>query len=218
MKEKSEERLFGHEIRTLMNSVLGMIDLAVDRIEDSEAREYLSTASQAGKTAMRKINDYLHEGKSVIDNPALYPPADPSPASGKSVLPGNVKPLVGIKPLRILVAEDNPINQKIVHKFLSKYDHNVVVVGNGREALAELENKNFDLIIMDVEMPEMDGREAVRLIREREDETGMRIPIIALTASAAESGASWMHCLDAYVPKPFSPTRLYEVISELVEK
>src|SRR5262245_14673185 len=87
-------------------------------------------------------------------------------------------------PLRILLAEDNPVNQFLAVRLLEKEGHFVHPVTSGRAAVAALDEHHFDLALMDVQMPEMDGFEATALIRHRERETGGRLPIIALTANA----------------------------------
>src|SRR5207253_8321754 len=81
------------------------------------------------------------------------------------------------RPLRILLAEDNLFNQRLAIGLLSKWGHTVTVAGNGKEALAVLEKQPFDLVLMDVQMPEMDGLEATAAIREKEKSTGQHIPI-----------------------------------------
>jgi two-component system sensor histidine kinase/response regulator len=92
-----------------------------------------------------------------------------------------------------------------------------VIVGNGREALLALERENFDFVLMDVQMPEMDGFEATSSIRARERFTGKRIPIIAMTAHAMSGDRD--KCLaagmDAYVPKPIQSSQLFDAISSL---
>ncbi|MFH0725336.1 MAG: response regulator [Pseudomonadota bacterium] len=124
--------------------------------------------------------------------------------------------------LRILLAEDNAINQKIAVTLLQKRGHTVVVAGNGQEVLATLDTPGahpFDLILMDVQMPDMDGFEATALIREREKGTSRHIPIIALTAHAMKGDRET--CLqagmDAYVAKPLKSDELFSIIGELIE-
>jgi CheY-like chemotaxis protein len=120
--------------------------------------------------------------------------------------------------LRILVAEDNAVNQTVARRTLEKQGHTVVVADNGRRALEAFENGPFDLILMDVQMPEMDGFEAVAAIREREALTSRgRIPIIAMTAHAMLGDRE--RCLkvgmDGYVAKPVQATELLDAIADL---
>src|SRR5713101_6637378 len=86
--------------------------------------------------------------------------------------------------LRVLLAEDNPVNQLLASRLLEKRGHRVVVTANGREALAALEKESYDLVLMDIQMPEMDGLEATAAIREKEKGSGIHQPVIALTAHA----------------------------------
>ncbi|MDQ7062829.1 MAG: response regulator [candidate division KSB1 bacterium] len=112
--------------------------------------------------------------------------------------------------LKILLAEDNPVNQKLATRLLQKLGHQVVVVNNGKEAIKELEKQEFDLVLMDVQMPEMDGLEATRLVRQKEAKTGQHIPIIALTAHAMKGDRE--RCLaagmDDYLSKPIQVRNL----------
>jgi PAS domain S-box-containing protein len=120
--------------------------------------------------------------------------------------------------LRILVAEDNAVNQRLAVRLLEKQGNTVVVAGNGREALAALAGGSFDLILMDVQMPEMDGLEATAHIRAQEKETGKHIPIIAMTAQAMKGDRE--QCLEAgmdgYVSKPIQPAQLWHAIAKLL--
>ncbi|HWP43182.1 MAG TPA: response regulator, partial [Blastocatellia bacterium] len=120
--------------------------------------------------------------------------------------------------LRILLAEDNEINQRVAARMLEKMGHTVFVAANGRQALAAYEEQHFDLIFMDVQMPEMNGFEATALIRQREKETGKHILIVAMTARAMRGDRE--ECLaagmDAYVSKPIRPEDLSEAIRALV--
>jgi CheY-like chemotaxis protein len=105
---------------------------------------------------------------------------------------------------RILLAEDNIINQRVAQQTLKKMGHEVVTVANGRQALELLAGQSFDLVLMDVQMPEMDGFEATQAIRTEELKTGRHIPIIAMTAHAMKGDRE--RCLEAgmdgYVSKP----------------
>ena len=121
--------------------------------------------------------------------------------------------------LRVLLAEDNIVNQKLAVRLLEKLGHVVAVANNGLEALEELERGSFDLVLMDLQMPELGGLEAVRLIRQQEEETGQHLPIIALTANAMKGDREI--CLEAgmddYVSKPIQTRALIEAIARQTE-
>ena len=123
------------------------------------------------------------------------------------------------KGLRILAAEDTPFNQKFVRRIMERWGHRLVLAENGREALERLEEEPFDLVLMDVQMPEMDGIEATRRIREREKATGSHIPIIAMTAHAMKGDRD--HCMEAgmddYVSKPISAEILRQAIRKYMK-
>jgi PAS domain S-box-containing protein len=117
--------------------------------------------------------------------------------------------------LNILLAEDNLVNQKLATILLRKSGHEVVVAGNGRQALEALQREWFDLILMDVEMPEMDGVETTACIRKQEQERGGHIPIIALTAHALKGDRERLLAagMDDYLTKPLDPAALKAVIN-----
>ena len=121
--------------------------------------------------------------------------------------------------LNILLAEDNAVNQKLAVKLLEKRGYNTRVAGNGKEALEAFRKETFDLILMDVEMPEMNGLETTGLIRETEKKTGTHIPIVAMTAHAMKGDKE--RCLDAgmdgYVSKPINSKELFETIESFVK-
>ena len=141
--------------------------------------------------------------------------AGPAPAKAPVVRPGRVRPTR--RPLYILLAEDNAVNQRLVRRLLEKHGHRVAVAANGRKALAETQRHRFDLILMDVQMPEMGGFEATAAIREREQHSGSRVPIVAMTAHAMPEDRE--RCLragmDAYVPKPIHIQELLETVERL---
>jgi two-component system, sensor histidine kinase and response regulator len=116
--------------------------------------------------------------------------------------------------LRILLVEDNAVNQLVALRLLEKYGHTVGVAANGRKALEELEKESYDLILMDVQMPEMNGWEATKAIREKEKLTGGHIPIVAMTAHAMKGDEE--RCLasgmDAYLTKPIRTQELLAVL------
>jgi signal transduction histidine kinase/DNA-binding response OmpR family regulator len=118
------------------------------------------------------------------------------------------------RPLHVLLAEDNTVNALLASTVLKKAGHTVVVVTSGRGALDALEREQFDLVLMDVHMPEMDGLEATAAIRRAEIVTERHIPIIAITADAmAEDRQRSLDAgVDGYLAKPFTPSQLTEAI------
>jgi signal transduction histidine kinase/DNA-binding response OmpR family regulator len=121
---------------------------------------------------------------------------------------------IGPPPLRILLVEDSVFNQKMAVGLLQKHGHTVVVANNGIEALARLDVGDFDVVLMDVEMPEMDGLKATAIIREREIGTGSHVPIVAMTAHAMKGDRE--RCLaagmDDYVSKPIRAQQLFDTL------
>jgi signal transduction histidine kinase/CheY-like chemotaxis protein len=119
--------------------------------------------------------------------------------------------------LHILLAEDNAVNQRVARALLEKRGHTVSVAGNGREAVRLTEEQDFDLVLMDVQMPEMDGLEATAVLRAREAGGGRRLAIVAMTAHAMKGDAE--RCLeagmDAYVSKPIKPDVLFAAIQKI---
>jgi signal transduction histidine kinase/DNA-binding response OmpR family regulator/ligand-binding sensor domain-containing protein len=112
--------------------------------------------------------------------------------------------------LQVLLAEDNAVNQRLAVRLLERRGHHVVLAGNGREALEAIEKERFDLVLMDVQMPEMDGFEATAALRQKERSSGMHLPVIALTAHAMKGDRE--RCLaagmDGYLAKPIHPEEL----------
>ena len=122
------------------------------------------------------------------------------------------------RPLRILLAEDNAINQKVVAGMLASGGHQVVVVDNGRAAVEAVQRQVFDVVLMDIQMPEMNGLEATSAIREAERAGGRRLPIVAMTAHAMDSDRQ--RCLaagmDGYVAKPIRIADMFATIAAAV--
>ncbi len=119
--------------------------------------------------------------------------------------------------LRVLIAEDNHINQQLMLRLLKNRGHTVILAGDGVEALTVLERERVDLALMDVQMSEMDGYQVTTAIREREKITGDHLPIFAMTAYVLEGDQD--RCLaagmDGYIPKPIRPDELFAVIERL---
>jgi len=116
--------------------------------------------------------------------------------------------------LNILIAEDNPVNQKLAARMLEKRSHKVTVVSNGREALESLGKSSYDLVLMDMQMPEMDGFEATLVLRDKERGTANHQPVVAMTALAMNGDRE--RCIaagmDGYLSKPIRPQELDEIL------
>jgi CheY-like chemotaxis protein len=115
---------------------------------------------------------------------------------------------------KILVAEDNPVNQVVAVRLLERRGHQVTVAATGREAVAAVERERFDLVLMDVQMPEMDGFEATATIRQAEAGTGGHLPIFAMTARAMKGDEERCRLagMDGYLPKPIRSADLYAMV------
>ncbi len=125
-----------------------------------------------------------------------------------------------IQGLRILLAEDNPVNQKITAQLLEKNGCHVTSASNGREVLEQLKGESFDIILMDDQMPELDGLATIKMIRETEKTTGAHVPIIALTASVLEEDREnfFSAGVDAFLPKPIELNQLIETMGHVCQK
>jgi len=138
------------------------------------------------------------------------------PATDAVEMPAVVAPAAPVRPLRVLLAEDNVVNQRVAIGLLTKRGHRVTVANNGLEALEALDRQAFDVVLMDVQMPEMGGFEASAAIRERERTTGGHLRIVAMTAHAMSGDRE--RCLaagmDAYLPKPIDPPLLFATLEE----
>ena len=140
-------------------------------------------------------------------------------SESEPVMQASPQPIVRIpaRPLKILVAEDTLFNQKFILRLLERWNHQPILVEDGREALEAFKREAFDIVLMDVQMPEMDGLQAAAAIRQVEQETGGRIPIVAMTAHVVKGDRE--RCLkagmDQYVSKPIDSEKLFEAIESL---
>jgi CheY-like chemotaxis protein len=123
-----------------------------------------------------------------------------------------------VQKLRVLLAEDNMVNQKLAERMLGKLHHRVVIANNGKEAFERIQQEPFDLVLMDMQMPEMDGLAATQAVREWEKGRGRHIPIIAMTANAMKGDD--LVCLEAgmdgYIAKPISLMMLKKTIEQVL--
>jgi PAS domain S-box-containing protein len=124
------------------------------------------------------------------------------------------------QPLRVLLAEDNPVNQEVALRLLERRGHSVIVAENGRQALTAIERHKFDLVLMDVQMPEMGGLEATQLIRAKEKSTGEHLPILAMTAHAMQGDRE--RCIaagmDGYLAKPIDPKSFLQTVEGIKQR
>ena len=183
----------------------------------------VSSADQPGSAARCRqsgIDTYLVKPvrRSELLN-SLLPALSRAHSPDSKAAAGVNKPLRASQRLRILVAEDNPVNQKVVLCMLQKLGHAPTLTADGAEAVAAVKREAFDLILMDVQMPEMNGFEATTCIRALEQEAGLpRLPIIAMTARAMKGDRE--KCLNAgmddYISKPVQMDRLGEVLRKWI--
>jgi CheY-like chemotaxis protein len=149
-----------------------------------------------------RVSAALHDGPNRLARMGASPPSSPAGRAPS-------------RSIRILLAEDNPVNQKVAARLLERDGHRVKVVSNGREAVAALEHEAFELVLMDLEMPVMDGLKTATVIREREQLSGAHLPIIAMTAHAMSGDRD--RCLaagmDDYITKPIRKVDLAQIIS-----
>ena len=124
------------------------------------------------------------------------------------------------RPLRVLLAEDNPVNQEVALRLLERRGHSVIVAENGKQALTAIERHKFDLVLMDVQMPEMGGLEATQLIREKEKSTREHLPILAMTAHAMQGDRE--RCIaagmDGYLAKPIDPKSFLQTVEGISQR
>jgi CheY-like chemotaxis protein len=135
---------------------------------------------------------------------------DVRPAAQHAAAMGKFRP-------SILVAEDNPLNQKLAQRVLESVGYLVTLVSDGREAVRAATSQRFDVILMDVQMPEMDGESATRALRKEEEGSAVHTPIIALTAHALAGERERLLALgmDDYLSKPYDPSELLQKVARL---
>jgi CheY-like chemotaxis protein len=189
-----------HQVRTRMNGILGMTELALETTLTIEQRDYLLTAKRSAESLLTTLDGVL----GVPEN-GLPPPSA-----------GSWHTDAGQSEMHVLVVEDHPVGQHLVGMFLAKHGHRARVAGNGREALEALAREDFDAILMDIQMPVMNGFEATRAIRLGERDSGRHIPIVAMTAFAMKGDRErCLDCgMDAYVSKPIRPDALMEALDQ----
>jgi two-component system, sensor histidine kinase and response regulator len=187
----------------LANSIVIMLTSAGYRGDAARCREL---GIQGYLTKPNKRSDLLQAIKAVLGSQSRTE-SSPSVVTVHSLRESRVR-------RRILLAEDNRVNQALAVRLLEKRGHEVVVAGNGKAALEALQAQEFDVILMDVQMPEMDGLQATAAIRNGEIKNGKHIPIIAMTAHAMTGDKE--RCLEAgmddYITKPIRPEQLVDMV------
>jgi CheY-like chemotaxis protein len=177
-----------------------------ERVRECSAELELEAADEARQREVERVR--VHPDANVQQEGEAEPGSPPRETSG----PGRSRPLC------VLVAEDNATNRTLAVCLLKKAGHTVETACTGKEALAALAKRSFDVVFMDVQMPEMDGFEATARIREQERATGAHIPIVAMTAYEMEEDCA--RCreagMDGYVCKPISAQALYHALASCV--
>jgi PAS domain S-box-containing protein len=194
----------------LGHTTMMMLSSAAQSGDAARCRE-LGIAAYLTKPVMQaQLWDAVRAALGTQAAPVKPFPAGPADPAGPPARPGTPG-------LRVLLAEDNAVNQKLASRLLERRGHTVAVAGNGRQALEMLDAQEFDLVVMDVSMPEMDGFEAAAAIRAREVSTGAHIPILAITAHAMKGDRE--RCLaagmDGYVAKPVQAAQLFAAIDSV---
>jgi CheY-like chemotaxis protein/HPt (histidine-containing phosphotransfer) domain-containing protein len=217
----------GFRLAVIDSQMPGMdgFQLAEQILEDPHRRMGIVMMATSGQRA--KVEQHRRNAIAVC----LPKPLGPSEllsaaltALGHTATDDSLRPASSDQPagdtrqLRILVVEDNLVNQKLVIRMLEKMGHLCALAQNGRAALKRLEAETFDLALMDVQMPEMDGLTATRKIRENETQTKSHLPIIAMTAHAIKGDRE--RCLEAgmdtYISKPVTSQGIAAAIAEVV--
>jgi PAS domain S-box-containing protein len=187
----------------IAQSIIMMMSSTSNRVD---ASPWLRVGISAHLSKPIKSRDLAKKLLEVLGQ-AVQPSDQPPPADDHSVAAFR-------QTYRILIAEDNLVNQRVAIYMLEKQGHQVQGVMNGEEAMAALEKGNFELVLMDVQMPKMDGMKATKLIRLKEKATGLHIPIVAMTAHAMTGDRE--KCLEAgmddYVSKPLNAKQLSDAI------
>lgn len=188
-----------HEIRTVMNTLLGSLELNSEATSSSEERENTRNALGAARELAALVEELLTGSRSPVSRvPIGIRPSAVTASDGSGT---------------ILVVDDNTINLRIVCKLLTKRGYAVTAAGGGREAVDHFLKTRFDLVLMDLLMPDVDGFQAARLMREAWHGGGRGVPILAL--SAVEGGEGLVD-FDGMLPKPFKADDLLAAVRSIL--
>jgi CheY-like chemotaxis protein len=205
--------------------VIAFVHATASRQDERPAIVILAT--QTGRRALRERQPEA-ETWSIVDKPALT--SELAEAISRALSSGpelearrekkSAIVSADVRPLRVLLAEDTVANQRLIERTLSRRGHAVIVVDNGEDAVAAAEQGDYDVILMDVQMPKLGGLEAVAAIRSKPTENGRRVPIVALTAHAMRGDER--RCLDAgmdaYMTKPIDVRKLVALIEDIARR
>jgi PAS domain S-box-containing protein len=199
---------FARKVRT--SSAFDLIPILL--LSSSTGQDQLAQCREAGIAACLMKPVQPSELLDAVMNAVFKPPKQETSEEQPPLLPSEGRP--GMK---VLLAEDNAVNRTLARKLLEKFGHTVVIAENGRQVLEALRRESVDLVLMDVQMPAMDGLEATAAIREKEKSTGAHLPIIALTAHAMKGDRE--RCLaagaDDYLTKPIHTPDLLAVLDRI---
>ena len=203
-----------HDIRTPMNGVIGMTSLLEETVMTSEQKEYVTSIRNCSSDLINAINDILKAEGYKANEVKRNQPADAKLNTDESAPTGLNKLSENFAqqyPLNILVAEDDPMNQQLALMVLKRLGYGADIAVNGNEVLEMVSEKKYDLIFMDVQMPEMDGLEATRMIRLC---LTVQPVIIAMTANAMDGDRE--KCLQSgmndYISKPVNFEELMQIL------
>ena len=210
---------------SVVDTGIGIPDDQLDKIFDRFSQVGTDTNRKYGGTGLGlsivkqlvemqggsiKVKSKIDQGSQfVIQLPFTIAKDEPAaPTAAASNMPKN------LHQLSILLAEDNKINQRVASKILEQWNTKVSIANHGKEAVEMLEKNTYDVLLLDLQMPEMDGFETAAYIREQLDNDNKRIPIIALTAAANVDKQMFLDAgFNEYVAKPFDTQRLYDILS-----
>ena len=207
--------LLTQELRSPLNGILGFARLVLNTQLSPTQREYLEGIFASGESLMNRLTDISELVRLANPTTTSASSRAPQPAECWSL---SRRPGLPGPPLRILVADDNAVSQALAVLVLEEQGHEVALAGDGEAVLARLAEQSFDLILMDVQMPKLDGYLTTRAIREKERDSQRHLPIIAVTAHGREGDAEV--CLaagmDGFVAKPIHEDELFDVMQQVL--
>jgi signal transduction histidine kinase/CheY-like chemotaxis protein len=212
---------------TVKDTGIGISNDKIDDIFEKFTQADQSTSSNYGGTGLgltisKKLVELQGGKMDVISEPGkgsefiFYLSFEKHVYVGSLPVPEKTANKKNLQGLKVLIAEDNKINAQVLSGFLKKWQVNFEIVGNGSDAVERLAHRDFDLILMDLQMPVMDGKEATLAIRNKKTASYFNIPIIALTADATSETQNTIdqYGFNQYLAKPFNPDALYRLLKK----